>query len=185
MQRFLIILLVYTFFSSLLTSARVEYTDANEQMKAQRILSAQGLDSNDRGKFLYAIEGKYNDIVKAFVDAGDIDLNERYKSYTYLFVSVVIENYPAAFYLLENGASPALKTKDGGSPLFYAVKKNNTKLVEKMLETPGMNIRRHRMLFRAPLKTIAKRNGNTEIYNMLVDYDKRYKEEKRLYKQKL
>ena len=73
--------------------------------------------------------------------------------------------------LLEKGADPRIKSIDGGNALFYAVKNGQTDVVAKILETPGIDIKKQRQLFRLPLKTTAKRNGYTEIYNMLVKYE--------------
>lgn len=113
---------------------------------------------------------------KYIYDSGQVDINHRYVGSPYLFLAAYYKQNTVALYLLEKGADPNIKTIDGGSSLFYAVKHGQTVLVKKMLEAnPNMNIARHRMFFRLPLKTTAKRNGYTEIYEMLVKYDKNYK----------
>lgn len=152
---------------------------AISQEDSYDLLISRGINPcSDSAFFVAVTQGDYG-TAKLFVDAKQVDLNKRYSGIPYLAMSVYKKHPDIAMYLLENGADPNLKSIDGLSALFYAVKHDETKLVRKMLETPNMNIRRHRMLFRLPLTVTAKRHNNIEIYSMLVDYDRIYRENKK------
>ncbi|MBS6552819.1 MAG: ankyrin repeat domain-containing protein [Clostridium sp.] len=152
---------------------------AYTQNEALYYLQKSNIPANSKGLLLNSITQGDIETAKLLIDAKQIDLNERYLGSTYLIQAVYSKQDDIALYLLENGANPQIKTVDGGSALFFAVKNGQTKVVEKMLETPGINIKRHRMFFRLPLKTTAKRNGYTEIYNMLDKYQKEYEASKK------
>ncbi len=152
---------------------------AYTQNEALYYLQKSNIPANSKGLLLNSITQGDIETAKLLIDAKQIDLNERYLGSTYLIQAVYSKQDDIALYLLENGANPQIKTVDGGSALFFAVKNGQTKVVEKMLETPGINIKRHRMFFRLPLKTTAKKNGYTEIYNMLDKYQKEYEASKK------
>lgn len=152
---------------------------AYTQKEALYFLQRSNIPANSQGALLNAITRGDVETAKLLIDAKQIDLNERYLGSTFLIQAAYSKQDDIALYLLENGANPQIKTVDGGSALFFAVKNGQTKVVEKMLETPGINIKRHRMFFRLPLKTTAKRNGYTEIYNMLDKYQKEYEASKK------
>lgn len=152
---------------------------AYTQREALYYLQRNGIPADSKGAFMTAINQGDTETAKLLIDGKQIDLNERYLGSTYLIQAVYTKNRDIALYLLENGADPRIKTADGGSALFFAVKNGQTNVVKKMLETPGINLKRHRMFFRLPLKTTAKRNGYTEIYNMLDKYQQEYEASKK------
>lgn len=151
---------------------------ANAYTQQEAIQKLQDMKQNPQSRiwFDYYIQNGVMDLVKLYVEAGQIDLNKKYMGMTYFFHAVYTKNPDIAIYLVEQGADPTIKTSDGGSPLFFAVKNGQTEVVRKILETPNINLKRQRMLFRLPLKTTAKRHHYDEIYNMLVNYEEKYKE---------
>lgn len=153
------------------------YKSKSEQ--ASRELFSRGYNASSPAQFYIAINSKNYELCKLFVDAKQIDLNKRYMGMPYLLLATYNNSPKLAYILLKNGADPRIKSIDGGSSLFYAVKNGQTQVVEEMLKTEGMNINRHRMLFRVPLITTAKRNGYIEIEQMLVNYKKEYEANKK------
>jgi ankyrin repeat protein len=169
MKKFLVLLFLAIFALS---------ANAYTREEAELILFGKDIEPDSSTEFGRAvIRGDY-ELLQVMIDVEQIDLDKRYLGCNPLFYAVTNKQDKMAMFLLENGADPNVKTKDGGSSLFYAVKHGNTELVRKMLERKGMNINRHRMLFRLPLTTTAKRNGYNEIYEMLVNYKKEYKKSK-------
>lgn len=150
--------------------------NAYTQQEAIQKLQDMRLNPKSVGLFCnFVNRGKF-DFVKLYVEAGQIDLNKRYSGSTYLIQAVFTKNPDIAIYLMENGADPEIKTKDGGSALFFAVKNGQTDVVRKILEKPNMNLKKQEILCRFKMKTIAKRRHYDEIYKMLVDYEEKYKE---------
>ena len=163
MKKFLVILCAL-FLTSTVASA---YT----QEEAINLLKSKRIDSHSQVWMMNAVTSGDIELVKLFIDAKHIDLNKRYAGTPYLLQAIYCKHNQIALMLLENGADPRIKTIDGGSSLFFAVKNGQADVVKKILETPGIDIKRQRMLFRVPLKTTAKRKY-PEIYEMLVEYEK-------------
>lgn len=160
-----LVILLTLFFTALSANAYTEH-------EAIKILMDDNKEPSSKSVLMHAVIEDDFDTVKLYVQANQIDLNERFTGVTYLYMAAYYDHPEIALYLLNHGADPRIKTVDGGSALFYAVKNSQTHVVRKMLETDGINIKRHRMFFRAPLKTIAKRNGDMKIYQMLTEYEK-------------
>ena len=144
---------------------------AYTQSEAIEKLQAQNVKADSPAYLINAITRGDEEQVKLFMDANLIDVNKRYCGTPFLLYAVIYKKEKIALMLLEKGADPRIKSIDGGNALFYAVKNGQTDVVAKILETPGIDIKKQRQLFRLPLKTTAKRNGYTEIYNMLVKYE--------------
>ena len=161
-----LVILLTLIFTSLSTNA---YT----QHEAIKILMDENKEPSSKAILMHAVIEDDIDTVELFIQANQIDLNEKFAGGTYLYMATYYDHPEIALLLLKHGADPRIKTVDGGSALFYAVKNGQTQVVKKMLETDGINIKRHRMFFRAPLKTIAKRNGDTKIYKMLTEYEQK------------
>lgn len=145
-------------------------TNAYTQQEAINTLNSKRIKPDSQAMLFTAVVNGDIELTKLFIEAKQIDLNKRYMGTTYLVQAVYNKNNEIALLLLENGADPRIKTVDGGSALFYAVKNGQADVVEKILETPGIDIKRQRMFFRLPLKTTAKRKY-PEIYEMLVKYE--------------
>ena len=171
MKKFIVLAIVFLSMNTLVY--------AFTQKEALYYLQRSNIPADSKGALMNAINQCDTGTAKLLIDGKQINLNERYLGSTYLVQSGYAKCADISLYLLENGADPRIKTADGGSALFFAVKNGQTDVVKKMLETPGINIKRHRMFFRLPLKTTAKRNGYTEIYNMLDKYQKEYEASKK------
>ena len=144
--------------------------NAYTQQEAINILNTKKIQPDSQAMLFNAVVNGDIELTKLFIDAKQIDLNKRYMGIPYLVQALYNKNNEIALLLLENGADPKIKTIDGGNALFYAVKNGQADVVEKILETPGIDIKRQRMFFRLPLKTTAKRKY-PEIYEMLVKYE--------------
>lgn len=151
---------------------------ANAYTQQEAIQKLQDMKQDPKSKMLfnYYIQNGKMDLVKLYVEAGQIDLNKKCCGCTHLTHAVFNKNPDIAIYLIEHGADPEIKTSDGGSALFWAVKNGQTDLVRKILEKPNMNLKKQEVLCRFKMKTIAKRRHYDEIYKMLVDYEEKYKE---------
>ena len=143
---------------------------AYTQQEAITILNGKGLKPDSEAMLFNSVVNGNIELTQLFIDAKQIDLNKRYMGIPYLVQALYNKNNQIALLLLENGADPRIKTVDGGSALFYAVKNGQADVVAKILETPGIDIKRQRMFFWIPLKTTAKRKY-PEIYEMLVKYE--------------
>ena len=144
--------------------------NAYTQQEAINILKTKKIQPDSQAMLFNAVVNGDIELTKLFIDAKQIDLNKRYMGIPYLVQALYNKNNEIALLLLENGADPKIKTIDGGNALFYAVKNGQADVVEKILETPGIDIKRQRMFFRLPLKTTAKRKY-PQIYEMLVKYE--------------
>ncbi len=145
--------------------------NAYSQQEAVVILKTQNIQPDKPSNLMNAVIKGDIQTSKLLVDANLIDLNKRCFGSTFLVQAIYNKQNNIAIMLLDNGANPQIKTIDGGNALFYAVKNGQTDVVAKILETSKIDIKKQRLLFRLPLKTTAKRNGYTEIYNMLVKYE--------------
>ena len=151
---------------------------ANAYTQQEAIQKLQDMKQDPKSKMLfnYYIQNGKMDLVKLYVEAGQIDLNKRSGGFTHLVYAVYTKNPSIAIYLIENGANPTLKTIDGISPLFMAVKNGQTDVVRKILETPNLNLKKQNAWLSPKFTTRAKRRHYDEIYKMLVDYEEKYKE---------
>lgn len=151
---------------------------ANAYTQQEAIQKLQDMKQDPKSKMLfnYYIQNGKMDLVKLYVEAGQIDINDTYMTVPYIVYSTYSKNPDIAIYLLENGADPSKTSLERESALFYAVKNGQTEVVRKILEKPNMNLKKQNKILRCKMKTIAKRRHYDEIYNMLVDYEEKYKE---------
>lgn len=141
---------------------------AYSQSEASDKLAEKLIPTDNIAFFMNAINKKDYEVCQLFIDLKTIDLDKKaYGSYPLTFA--IVRNSPQiAELLLKSGAKPHFPD------LFFATKKGYTGVVQEILKTPDLNIKRERPFFRVPLITTAHNKGNKEIEEMLINYKNKY-----------
>ena len=149
------------------------YTAAVEQgsLEAVKLLMEYGADKNQD-----FIELAYESYISAHLKVSEYLLqyceNDKIQATTRIWVGVAIhrKDYEYLKLLLQKGANPNIADEQDYTPLFWAISKNDLKMVQILLDA-GVDANSH-VLTNEPAIAYAKEHGCTEIVKLLLDTGK-------------
>lgn len=151
----------------------VMYLISMKKPEAAKILVQKGANLNWQDRWgqtapMYALEQGYDDLLWYMISKKpDLDVQTNDTDYTILWLAINKGNMRVLKWLVDAGADVNHKSREGDTPLAFAVYKNDVKIVSYLLSSKTIKPDAPARDGVTPLM-FAAQNGNAQIISMLI-----------------